>query len=462
MQVTENQAEKDNSTDASKEKIREKARAARDREQEEYAPEPEDFCSVHPWPSLADAALTSLAGQFVNLATRKSEADPAAVLLTFLVRFGVECGPNVWLAVGDSKQRPRVNAVIVGASGKSRKGTSAEPVRRLFDGFPTHCNTTPGPLSSGEGIIHRVRDAVQKWVTDKDDTNGRWVTIDPGVDDKRLSILDEEFGSALKAMKREGNNLSTVIRCIFDSGNLETVTKVVNKATNAHVAFVSHITVQELHKELSETENLNGFSNRILWTCARRQSVVPFPEPMPEFDLAQLRKEIGQRVEKASGRGQMNLAPSARQRWAAVYAELSADKPGIIGGVTNRSEVMALRLALVYALLDGSDEVDADHLESALAVWAYCEASAKFIFGGSLENPHAAKILAALKKSETGTMTLTEIRDLFDRNLDKKSIQAAINTLTASGKIVVVQKKNMGKGRPSTFISLYDLNDKTI
>jgi hypothetical protein len=39
-----------------------------------------------------------------------------------------------------------------------------------------------------------------------------------------------------------------------------------------------------------------------------------------------------------------------------------------------------MRLALVYAMLEGSDNIGVDHLRAALAVWRYCEASAKLIF----------------------------------------------------------------------------------
>ena len=46
--------------------------------------------SVRPWPELSPVALPGVIGEFVTLATRNSEADPAAVLATLLVRFGVE------------------------------------------------------------------------------------------------------------------------------------------------------------------------------------------------------------------------------------------------------------------------------------------------------------------------------------------------------------------------------------
>ena len=48
--------------------------------------------TIRTWPGLGRAALPGIIGDFVDLATDGSEADPAAVLATMLVRFGVEAG----------------------------------------------------------------------------------------------------------------------------------------------------------------------------------------------------------------------------------------------------------------------------------------------------------------------------------------------------------------------------------
>jgi hypothetical protein len=115
--------------------------------------------------------------------------------------------------------------VIVGDSSKARKGTSAGPVETVFKGTDNSCRVTPGPLSTGEGIIYAVRDEQIAWVIDKKNKLGEWQVTDPGVDDKRLLVIDEEFAAALQCTKREGNTLSSVIRTLFDSGNAEPLTK---------------------------------------------------------------------------------------------------------------------------------------------------------------------------------------------------------------------------------------------
>ncbi len=78
------------------------------------------------WPVLAPKALPGIVGEFVGLATERSEADPAAVLATFLVRFGVEVGGGPYLMVGDTADRCRLAAVIVGETAKARKGTKRQ------------------------------------------------------------------------------------------------------------------------------------------------------------------------------------------------------------------------------------------------------------------------------------------------------------------------------------------------
>ena len=52
-----------------------------------------------------------------------------------------------------------------------------------------------------------------------------------------------------------------------------------------------------------------------------------------------------------------------------------------------------MRLACVYALLDQSSYVHPEHLIAALALWRYCEDSARYTFGDAFASPAAEKLL---------------------------------------------------------------------
>ena len=82
----------------------------------------------------------------------------------------------------------------------------------------------------------------------------------------------------------------------------------------------------------------------------------------------------------------------AEETWDGVYPELTEGKPGLIGAVLARGEPQVMRLACVYALMDGFEIVGIEHLTAALALWDYAEKSAMAIFGEMSGDPTADRI----------------------------------------------------------------------
>lgn len=209
------------------------------------------------WPDpLREEAFFGLAGEIVRTIEPHTEADPAALLLQFLAAFGnvVGRGPHFY----GERDRHALNlfVVLVGTTSKGRKGTALGHVRSLVavpDSDWDRDRIQSG-LSSGEGLIHAVRDPLGD---------------DLGVADKRLFIVESEFASTLRVLARAGNTLSPIIRLAWDGGKLQVITK--NSpatATGSHVGIVAHVTKNELRQELTHTDAGNGFANRFLWCCA--------------------------------------------------------------------------------------------------------------------------------------------------------------------------------------------------
>ena len=405
----------------------------------------EDFDAWTPtikvWPHLERAAFHGIVGEFVDLATEGSEADPAAVLATTLVRFGVEAGspdPNArpHIYVGESRHEPRIFGVVVGKSAKARKGTSGAPVTRLF-AVPEGCMGAPkmapmnlGPLSSGEGIVYAVRDAQETW----DDKEQQFKVIDPGVLDKRLFVQEEEFAAAINAGKRDGNTLSATLRALWDSGTRSPMTKTSRtQCTNAHVGILAHITIDELAMSLSACDKLNGYANRFLWMLARRSKRVPRPRRMPDDKFIPIRNEIWQRLHLAHAAGQMSLTAAAGDLWDAEYDRLTEDRPGVSGAITARAEAQVVRLSMIYALCDGRKHVDAIHVQAALALWSYAQASAEFIFSDdAVGSKLDAKIHDLLLKTPAGS-SLTDLHNATGNNHKATELRSSIQRLVDAG-----------------------------
>ncbi len=415
--------------------------------EEEYIQDPES------WPILEDAAYgdNDFLWGFVKTATEHSEADPAAVLMTFLARFSVEVGRNPFRWNGDGQQHANELVAIVGNTASGRKGTSAKPVDRLFRGLgaPDHeiAITTPGPLSSGEGIIFKVRDPVLTYIVNKKTQKGDWVETDPGIKNKRLYIQTEELASAFRAMEREGNTLSTIVRQVFDSGNLAPLTKSSpTKATGAHIGVVGHITGFELDKLAEQNEFYNGLINRFLWVCSCRQKVVPFPKPISDEDLKQMQKNLLDIVKYAQTVSEMTFSVKSKTLWKEEYPRLTEEHGGIMGNILARAVTHVIRLSMLNALLDKKSVIEASHIKAALAIWRYCEQSARYIFESQgRENPIQRKILDALKD---GAKTATGISNHFSRNIPAKHIQSVLKALLEQNKITSFAEN--GKGRPVT------------
>jgi hypothetical protein len=137
------------------------------------------------------------------------------------------------------------------------------------------------------------------------------------------------------------------------------------------------------------------------------------------------------------------MTEAAAKAWEAVYPELSADRPGLLGAVVARAEAQVIRLALIYALLDCTHQIDLAHLEAAMAIWAYCEESACRIFGDSLGDPVADEILIALRRS--GSMTRTDIHHLFGRHRPADQIGIALTLLLKTGRAKFETRQTGGR-----------------
>lgn len=105
-----------------------------------------------------------------------------------------------------------------------------------------------------------------------------------------------------------------------------------------------------------------------------------------------------------------------------------------------------MRLAALYAVLDQSAVIRPEHLMAGLAVWRYCEQSARFVFGGSLGDQVADDILAALRRSPAG-LSRTDVGRLFSGHRDAQQVGRALGVLHREG-LARCETRETG-GRPA-------------
>jgi hypothetical protein len=309
-------------------------------------------------------------------------------------------------------------------------------------------------LSSGEGLIWAVRDPIEKLERVKDKGQPKdfeLVTVDQGVEDKRLLVLETELASTFQVLKRDGNNLSAIMRQAWDSGDLRTLTK--NNpavATGAHISVIGHITAEEVKRHLDRTEIANGFANRFLWVCVKRSKCLPEGGQIQSVDFASFSERLNNALSLSARPSAVARDSEGRKIWAEVYPELSEGSPGLLGAVTSRAEAQVMRLSIVYALLDCSQVVRKEHLRAALAVWDYCLASCRFLFGTALGDPVTDDLCVMLRRRPEG-MSRTEIRDAFGRHRRREEIDRSLSKLSELGLARSVSEATDGRSKERWF-----------
>lgn len=388
------------------------------------------------WPAAVDrAALHGPAGEFVLLTEPHTESDPMALLSQFLVCFGTAAGRTAHYAVEASRHHGNEFIVLVGPSSKGRKGSSWDHVERVFERVDPHFigSCVSSGMSSGEGLIAEVADD------------------DERQPDKRRLVVESEFAQVMKVLSREGNTLSPVVRNAWDGKTLQTMVRNAPlRATDTHIGIVGHITKEELLRHINGTELANGFFNRFMLVAVQRSKKLPFGGALDDRALNEVRAQVSAAVLFAGQQQEpLRFDDEAREKWIAVYDELSDGHPGLWGAATARAEAHTVRLALLYALLDCSSAIRAVHLDAALAFWQYASESAHWVFGDSLGDPTADEIWEMARTNPSG-VTRTQVSDLFSRNKKAREIDRALTALVEAGRLERGEHRTGGAGRPAT------------
>ena len=381
---------------------------------------------------LDRAAYHGLAGRLVEVVDPYTEADPVAVLGTFLTAFGCALNAGPHARVGAERHTARLFIALVGRSSVSRKGSSWAPVRELMsiaDEAFTRDRIVSG-LGSGEALIHTVRDG------DGDK--------DPGVPDKRALVFAPEFATFLRVMGRQGSILSGIVKEAWDSGRLQNTVKTnPATATGAHISIVAHSTSDELGRDLTDVDARSGFGNRFMYLAVRRSKLLPSPPAWDDAPILDLGRAIAAALDAARRRAALARDPEAEARWREVYPRLTRDRYGLAGILTSRAEAQVLRLSLVYALIDGSPAIRLPHLDAALALWEYAERSTTYIFGQRTGDAIADAILA---ETAHGRVSRSDLwADVFGRHVRRPRIDAAVAQLVEQALIRVVREPTAGR-----------------
>jgi hypothetical protein len=309
-----------------------------------------------------------------------------------------------------------------------------------------------GGFGSGQVIITTLEVVEPQIQNNGNDPTQMTVKADP-----RLLIGENEFGNVLKTVNSENSVYSEVLRNGYDSEKLENRTRgkghFVIPEGQYHLSLFANITGEELQSLMNKTELYNGFGNRFLYVWAKRSKVVAFSEQQTNADeLERIGSDLAVRVEQAQNLGRVRFSQDATLLWKEKYEEQELDEPGgVLETVIARSGNHTQRLALIYALADGSSTIEVEHLNAALAVWDYCRATAAHVFKdrpavqkGDSAKRDRLKIRITEYLYQNGEVGKTQLRKGATSHSNESEFQAAVDELREQGVISARWVKTSG------------------
>jgi hypothetical protein len=341
-----------------------------------------------------------------------TEAPDAFHLGTALTMASVMIGRRAW-AYQAGRNFPMLYTILVGETGGSKKDTAIRLCEDFFldqhgggewfAPFATMYN-----IDTSQGLVNHLFE-----------------------NPVRLSI-NTEFARVLDQSRQEyAVNLLRQLTQLWDARPVE-IARAHNplRVESPTFSLLGAVTPQELADTMARKEILSGFANRVLFIYGSGRGTLDDPPPPDQRRTQELFGLLHQRVRALPIRGcEFRKTPDAQEYWREKYRAMK-DRlypTDVARYMAQRVGSNTFRVALCYAVAEGSAVIDQPHLEAAYAWvdWAYRNVSQHAETWGASEDARIAnRIFDALALN--GRMSKS---DLFENFLQEFGPRKTIQTI---------------------------------
>lgn len=389
----------------------------------------------HPPPVLHDDARYGLIGEFLDVIEPQTEASGAVIGANLVTQLGTIIGRRAVVEIGLHRHFPNLFTLIVGETSIGAKGTgdtaAGELMRYVEPNFITRF--AAGGFGSGEALIDEIRD--------RDEPT-----------EKRRQIEEAEFSAVIKVGRRESSILSEIIRKGFDYKPIRHRTKANGHviATGHHLAIVGSITPTEFTQLSGEVDVANGWLNRFLLIHARMSQTLAFGGYVPSTAVTPISDSIVANLKRLDEprRYLIRRGTDTGDLWEQWYHRV---RPGsgatpFMRSLTSRQHAIAPRVALVQAVINGADEIEPEHLASAMAWTDYSVGTAEMLFHGRASGP-AGKLLDAIRAAGESGLPVKEQHVIFGRHATAATLDELRRQLVAEHQVATYSIPTAGRPR---------------
>jgi hypothetical protein len=353
-----------------------------------------------------------------------TEATPAYHLGAALTAVGVVLGRSCW---NDYARRiyPNLFTVLVGSSGRSRKDTAIDRALTAIEPpdlrAPFH--NVLDTVASAEGLIERL--AV-----------------------KQTIIHLSEVSTLLRNARREGtSNIIPYLTKLFDCPPaVELPTR--KNAIRAEKPFLSILgatTPEWFDRDVTEEDMHGGFIGRFMFFVGEPGATLADPPPVDNARLRRLQSRLYDVATMCKQRGGVGvtLSEDARKWWASFYEqETSREYLPDLAILFQRVPVFVRKIGLIYAVMEGMEEITAEHLEAAAGAVRLSQqhVSASYAQWGSSMDARLAEQMLRYVKSKGGITASRDIHQHLGGRVKAPVFSSVIGNLLRYGRLVAMSE----------------------
>ena len=364
-----------------------------------------------------------------------TEAADAFHYAAFLQVIGCTIGRRLHVYHAD-RQFPNFYTCLVGRSGLTRKDTTWSRAEGVLNDLHVYSEDDLSPpfkavrgLRSFEGLLDELA----------------------GERKVRLIMLGELLSLFAKASQQSLSNIIPGLTEFYDMKdviNPPVHQKDVKPVREPFLSIIAGTTQDWLRKALTERDIYGGFANRWLYFYGLPKEPMPNPPKVAQDKRNKLVQELNQIRDWTDSvpDGEIAISDGASKLFDDYYRDFyrRCDQPGLIPTLIVRIQDFIWKIALLYAADTMSETISENHLEAAIAVGNYLEASVAEVFasfGESRGKQAETRVYEYLKSSGSPVPYRDVYRNL---NLSGKDLEAAIDPLL---KVGMIKNRYEGKKR---------------
>lgn len=366
-----------------------------------------------PTNSFPESAWTGLFAHWRDVVSSATEASLESLWSVFLLAIGLLIGRRVWRST-PRPLFPNFYILFLGQTGDSRKSTclwfASEFLRHVGEDF----KSLEGVVST-EGLIEALSDH----------------------EETKAVIYADEFRALLSVARRKGTqDILPRLNSLYYCPDKSSVDRVKNP-TVAIRPFISLMTATPqdyIEDLLCDLDITGGFLNRFLIITGDEQPpkpIVRIPSADQWDDLAMKAQIV---IDKASGH--IEFSSDALARWKEFYLDWRNNRRNLEhrkAQLTARVFEHVLKIAMVYAVLNGENAISLSTLNIAIDLGLWIEANTIRLFttvGMDKFGKCEQAILAVLKKAPNGRMWRRNLQqELGGRRFNAELFNRALRAL---------------------------------